>query len=246
MKATLFSILMLTLCTTTLLAAPTGRIKRDAVLNADSLERWSVGIGYENQTREITIAGDPTARLRANTLFASLSYDVLANASIYAGLNQATADHVGTVGSLGERDDIDWFAGFQLNLWEHMHESTDMFNGRFSLSASVEHANYTAASASGTEAEWDVTVIALPIGFQSFTRDVISEHVDSALFFGGPVMSTIDGDITDGATTTPFDESSDLGVLFGVDVFLNENFVVGGQVQFYDDYSYNFSARYHF
>ena len=246
MKATHFSILMLTLCTTTLFAAPMGRIQRNALLDADSLERWSVAIGYENQTREITIDGDPTARLRADTLFASLSYDVLANASIYAGLNQSSADRLGTVGEMDEREDIDWFAGFQLNLWEYMNESPDMFNGRFSLSASIEYATYTAAGASGTEAEWDVTVIALPIGFQSFTGEMLSKTVDSALFFAGPVISVIDGDISDGTTSTAFDESNDLGILFGVDVFLNENFVVGGQGQFYDDYSYSFSARYHF
>lgn len=246
MKSHLLTAGLVCLIITPLHAAPIeGRVIQDAAISADSIDRITIGGGYESINREINLGSDPDAKLRANAFFGSISYDITANASLVLGLNQSTVDRLGSASTLDDRDDVDWFAAAQVNLWEHMLKAPTGEDARLSIGLMGGMANYMSVG-NGQEATWENTVIALPFGYQLFSPGDVRSTVQSTKFFAGPILSMIDGDITTPAGKASFDESENNGVLFGVDVFATEHFVVGGQIEFMDDYSFSFNARYHF
>ena len=229
-----------------LCAAPiAGRIKQDAAHETASMERVSVAIGVESFERQVEASGETDARLRGESLFASISLDVGSNASVYLGLNHSSVDSVTSDSDLNDHQGADWFAGLQVNLWNYIHKRPDMPRGQLSIAFLTEYANYS-ASKEGAEADWNNIVVGLPFSYHIFTPNDVSSSLSSTAFFVGPVFSRLDGDYTEGGIQTSFSESENVGLMGGLDVFLSPNFVLGGQVQLYDEYSYSFNARYHF
>ena len=235
-----------TLISASLSAAPVaGRSPQNAIHESKSLERVSVSLGYETYEREINISDVPDARLRGDALSASLVFDITSQASVYAGLNQATVSHIDTGPTLDQRDDVDWFVGLHINLWNFMQNKQSPVPGQLSLGCLVEIANYTATATAG-EANWDNTILALPISYEIFSPVDHSSTIHSTRFFGGPVLSQIDGKLTSAGKTSTFQERENNGLLAGVDVLITPTFAVGGQMQFFNEFSYSFNARVHF
>ena len=117
--------------------------------------------------------------------------------------------------------------------------------GRLSIGLTFELVE-NAVDNGSAELEWTETAIAVPFGYEIPAEQSGLSQVHSLLLYAGPLYSRLDGDLTSAGVRLDLDEDKDFGLLAGADIFLAQNLAIGGQIQYFDEISFNVSARYHF
>ena len=206
----------------------------------------SVGGGIELLERQLQLAGGAPGRVRAENVLGYLGVDLRHWFTVFGTLGQLNMQSVDIPGAVGDfKDDRRWSFGFNANVWHIDIEEPEIMAGRLTIGLVGEYTRYD-ASETGESLEWTEYALAVPIGYMLYVEPRKIQTVHGAVFFAGPIYSTLDGDYSAGGSRTDFDEEQPLGVLAGVDVFLAKNLTLGGHIQYFEEPSANFSLRYHF
>lgn len=218
----------------------------DTFLVQREMPRVSVGAGLELLERELRLDGGGPARMRADTLSGYLGVDLLHWFTAFGTLGRLDIDAIDIPGATGDlQDDRRWSFGINANVWHIDVEKPETTAGRLTIGIIGEYTQYD-ASGSGESLDWTEYAIAIPVGYSLLVEPRTLPTVYGAVFFAGPIYSTIDGDYTAGGRRTDFEEEQEIGLLAGANVYFAKNVVFGGQIQYFEKVSSNLSVRFHF
>jgi len=217
-------------------------IAGESLITAPPVESISVALNYDEAKREIKDNSGNIYQLGARSYSFLLGYDVFKWCTIFATVGRSEA-------RLSEREkfgdgNLKWSAGINANLWHVNIEEPPLFTGRISLKPTIEYARYNSEFNNDTM-KWTDISGAL---FLSYEKIIDDPKYNITTFYGytiygGPAVSIIDGSVE---KEFDFKENRNFGFIGGLDFFITENVSLGGQIQFFEKFSFGGNFRYHF
>ena len=208
---------------------------------------WQVGLAYERVSRTVARRGVEWD-LSADIAEAMIGVSPWPWMLIYA---QAGASQWRLEGAM--REDADPGAGgvlgAQLNLWQ-LYEGVQATSWRVTLHLAGQYAYRTTDDDGEGEVEWSEARVVLPLSYhltfaRSFRNYFMAEFQGFHVYVG-PAVSQVDGTWTRQGQELDFEETENVGVVGGVDLWLLENLAFGVRVDWFQETSAQLSVRYRF
>jgi hypothetical protein len=222
-------------------ATSPGSMVPNSLLTAESLDRLSVGFDAATIERGIKSNGE-TGILDARMYSGFVGLDALEWLTLFV-----------TVGSCevkaGMDDDnlsqgLKWSLGLAPVVWQMSVARPTFMSGTLSLAGLVEYANYRSEE-HGTKIEWTDLSAAILIRYEIMEDFPSSKEEPMSLrFFAGPVVSLIDGEVTN--PNRSFEQDEDVGLAAGIEWFITPLFCLAGSAELFDEASVTGSLRFHF
>jgi hypothetical protein len=217
----------------------------EAGVEAKHLERLSVGLDGEMSERDVKLSdGGGELDLRGRDASVFIGADVLPWLAIFgtAGIGQGKLDEVEGYGT----PRFEWSAGLNASIW-HWEVTPKNPAWGLTLEAVGAFSQYESGE-SDNGIEWHEFSAALPLNYELYfpASPPGWADIDTLVFFAGPVYSNIRGTWTVNDFDSDFEESHSTGVLGGADLFFTDSLCFRGQVEYFDEFTFTASLRYHF
>jgi len=228
---------------------------RESIVASENLGLLSVGVAFDKQDRElISDMGSMLRETESHSLYAFLSLDVLPWVTITGGGGQTEVKQDKTE-SYDDPDSL-WMLGLVVNFWEHKIVRPSYLASRLRLQGAYSRWEHNAEMGGG-EMQWTEDRASLTAVAEFFVDHAIEDADNppySAKFSVGPVLSRIDGDVPGtaswfdytGTGDLDFEEEEDVGILFGLDIQIAENFSIGWEGRMFEHLSQSVTAALHF
>lgn len=217
-------------------------ISSESLVTAPPVEAVSVGLNYDQGKRKVRDNATDIGTLESRAYSVLLGYDVVNWCTLFATLGRSEA-------RLSERNGfgdgkVKWSIGLNANLWHVNIDEPPLFAGRISIKPSLEYSQNNSTIDNKTVKWTDVTGAL----FLNYEKTIDDPKYNLTEFYGytvyaGPAFSVIDGKTGNGSS---FKESTNVGVIGGLDIFIRKNVSLGAQVQSFDEMSFSGNFRYHF
>lgn len=226
-------------------------ISRDYLLAAENLNFLSVGINYEDISRELWVKGrhSSTYMLDARAYSGYIGCDVVPWWTVFVTVGSSEMRPASTANYFDSESK--WSLGMNLNLWSYDVRDPEFMTGRISFRTSVERSSFKSqfkSSDANSALEWSDLTVIFPFGYELYADapGVGMAEPFSLALSAGPVISLLDGDARIGGVTTKYEARRSAGVMGGADIFLSHNLSFGCRVHYFDDTSVTGTIRYHF
>lgn len=220
-------------------------LRDETLLRSESLNRLSVGVGFEDISRDVEVK-------RTDGLGVSRFVTELAAESGAFNLGVDLLPWMTVFGTMGvaELDDeafdsgAKWSAGLGLNLWRHDVTEPAFMAGRLMIKSAAEYTSYESDSDTQS-ADWIKVDAALTVGYEMFDESETENTVSLNLFLG-PIFSWVDGEIRGEGERVDFESDNSLGAVFGADVRITRHLLLGVQGEYFDGTTFLATVRFHF
>ena len=215
---------------------------RESLVDVTGLSPWTIGADYFREVRGLD--NSAATRLPSHSYGAFVGYRPLDWLTICTTLGEAKTELRDTD---EDSSNFRWSIGLQGNIWSYDLTDPEFLSGRWSIRTDLEYAR-TEVSGEHADGVWGELSAALLLNYEIFVKDIKSteEMPYSLALYAGPILSMLDGSVTDTDTDININESKLVGVVAGADLYVSHNFSVGAGVQSFDHISWQGSVRYHF
>lgn len=219
---------------------------RESLFQSNDLYPFSVGMDYKDLSRDIQWNGGGETTLEGRNVSAFIGVDIFPWLTLFgtAGLNEAEVDG----GGEGSSDPL-FSIGSDVNLWQYDLKNPEFIEGRLSLRGGFEAAFADFNDERAGDGNWTELDASLTANYEIYVADIkdLKRVPYSLVLYVGPLLSKLDGEVGSGDAQRDFEESTSLGVGYGVNLFIASNLSTGFHVQSFDgNMSWRSSLRYRF
>jgi hypothetical protein len=224
---------------------------RNFLFSSENLEFLSVGLNFEDITRELRMKNkhSSTYNLGVRGYSGYVGFDVAPWWTVF--ITVGTSELKNSSSSEYFDSESRWSAGMNVNLWTYELRDPEFLAGRVSVRASIERSSYKSQYKSGDASstiDWTDLTLMLPLGYEMYADapGVGMAEPFSLALSAGPAFSLVNGDAEASGVSTKYEATKTAGVMGGVDIFLSHNLSFGCHVQYFEEPSYTGTIRFHF